>query len=253
MLYGIILAAGKGTRMNSHALNKNKNSLLFNGRTLIEYGANLFNKVASKTFVVVGAYADSIKEALSEMSIGYIEQTEQLGTGHALKIAAEAISELEELPLEVIVGYGDHLMFYKEQTIIDLVRAHEQKKATISLITTYYANPEELKWGHIIRDKNNLVENVIEHKDASPKQRLITEVNPGFYCFNYQFIIENKDKLKVSEVTGEYYINDFIRIAEDQGKKIIPFPVPFSEVGIGINTPDELDKSQKLYKDINDR
>jgi bifunctional UDP-N-acetylglucosamine pyrophosphorylase/glucosamine-1-phosphate N-acetyltransferase len=250
MIYSIILAAGKGTRMNSHLTNQNKTSLMFNGKTIIEHGVCLMEQVTDRVFVVVGAYSQSIKDALSSKKVVYIEQPEQLGTGHALQIAVETLTKDYPAPTELVVGYGDHLMFYKPETIKQLINKHQQEKAVITLATTITDKAEELRWGRIVRDEAGLVQKIVEHKDASVEEHLIKEVNPGFYCFNYSFVLENKDSLTLSPVTQEYYLTEFIEIATRQKLKVLPFPVPFNEVGIGVNSLFELEESQQLYRQL---
>src|SRR5579885_1090581 len=244
MTIGIILAAGKGTRIKSK--NENKTSLLFNGKSLIQYGLNLFQQVADKTIIVVGAFAESVKKVVpSDPNIYFAHQYHRLGTGHAVVVAIKEIEKLGFTPDRVIVGYGDHMMFYTKKIIVDLMKLHEIKHAVATLISTEHDDPDTLVWGRIIRDENGHVTAIIEQKDATAQQRKVTELNAGFYCFDYQFLKKNYKKLKKSPVTGEYYINDFIHLAAAQHLTVAALKVPFQYVGIGVNTKDELEKSQK--------
>jgi bifunctional UDP-N-acetylglucosamine pyrophosphorylase/glucosamine-1-phosphate N-acetyltransferase len=241
----IILAAGKGTRINSK--DKNKVAYHFLSKPMVVYGVELFAKFSEPLIVVVGAFAESVKEALKDYpEVIFVNQKEQLGTGHAVKVA---LRKLEKKPPKlVLVGMGDHMMFYKQKTIEKLITTHLKEKATITFITTHYDKPDELAWGRVERDKNRVVRDIVEQKDATEKQRKIKEVNAGLYCFNYKFLRLHIDEIKKSPVTGEYYLTDIILRAFKNYKRVIGMPVRFREVGIGVNRADELEKSQSLFK-----
>jgi len=242
---GIILAGGKGTRINSHKVNKV--ALPFAGKPLIRYGVDLLKGVCTPIVVVIGAFSHSVKEVLKKDDVIYALQRKRLGTAHAANMGMKRINELPTLPDSVVIGYGDHMMFYKKETIKKMIDLQSHENAAISLLTTENDKAEELAWGRIIRDKNGSIVGIIEQKDATEEQRKIIEINPGFYSFDYNFIAENINKVKKSEVSGEYYLTDLLKIAISQGKKIIGLKVPFAEVGIGINKSEELQISQEIY------
>lgn len=238
---GIILAAGKGKRMKSKIVNKT--ALRFNGKSLVCYGVDLFEKTVDKTVVVVGAYSQSVREILKDRNLIFAEQKKRLGTGHAVKIALQEIKNLS--PELVLVGYGDHMMYYSTELVKDLIAKHKDKKATITLISTIYEDPKGL--GRIVRNEDGDLERIVEEKDATDAERQIKEINAGFYCFDYQFLVKNIKLLKRSAVSGEYYLTDLIQMAKKHQFKVIPLKVPFEEVGIGVNTPDQLTESKELY------
>ena len=238
---GIILAAGKGKRMKSK--NVNKTALRFNGKSLVSYGVDLFAKTVDKTIVVVGAYSQSVRETLKDNDVLFAEQKQRLGTGHAVKIALQEIKNLN--PEMVLVGYGDHMMYYSTQLVNDLMARHTEKNATITLVSTIYDDPKGL--GRIVRNQDGDVERIVEEKDATDIERQIKEINAGFYCFDYKFLEKNIKILKRSVVSGEYYLTDLIQMAKVQNLKVVPLMVPFKDVGIGVNTPDQLEESKELY------
>jgi len=245
MIIGIILAAGKGTRLKS--ADRNKVTLPFLNKPLIVYSVELMEKVCDKTIVVVGAFAKSVYEVLADKNIVYAQQKKQLGTAHATKMALEEIEKQNLSPKLVLVGYGDHTMFYRKETIRNLVASHQKTKAAISLATFDCQDPDSLKYGRIIRNHLGEIIDIIEQKDASPGQKLIKEVNPGFYCFDYRFIRQNIDNIQKSPVSGEFYITDLIKIAATKNLKINGLKVEFNEVGLGVNTAEELAESEKIY------
>jgi len=245
MIIGIILAAGKGTRIK--AKTANKVTLPFLNKPLIVYSVELMERITDKIFVVIGAFHESVKKVLKDKQIFYAFQKKRLGTGHAVKVAVEEIIKNKLEPKIVLVGYGDHTMFYKKDDIKKLINLHKKENAVMSIITTESDNNEKLHWGYVIRDKDNMIVDSIEYKDAKDDIKKIKELNAGFYCFNFDFLRKNLKKIPRSLVSREYYINSLIKIANDQGLKVVGLKIPFSSVGIGINTWSEFDESQKIY------
>src|SRR3989344_3624986 len=245
MITGIILAAGKGTRLRVKG--KNKVTLPFLYKPMVIYGVELLEEITSEVIVVVGAFAQSVKEVLHDHKVIYTYQKKRLGTAHAVKIALKELHKRKFSPTCVIVGYGDHTMFYKKGTVIELLKLHKKENAEISLLTTESEHPNELAWGRIIRGPDGLIKGIIEQKDADEKIRKIKEVNPGFYCFNFDFLERNISKIIKSQLSKEYYLTDLIAIANEQRKKVVGLRIPFKGVGIGINRYSELEESQRLY------
>ena len=125
MIIGVILAAGKGTRIK--AKTANKVTLPFLNKPLILYSVELMEKVADKTFVVVGAFHESVKKVLAQKKVFFAYQKKRLGTGHAVKVALEEIVKKKIKPEIVLVGYGDHTMFYKKENIKKLIALHQKE------------------------------------------------------------------------------------------------------------------------------
>lgn len=246
MNIGIILAAGKGTRLNSTT--QNKTTLLVGGKPMITYGATLFQRTLDKTVVVVGAFADSVKHTLADFDVFYAEQGEQLGTGHAVKVAVDVVESENLVPDLVVVGYGDHLMYYQEEMVQQLLTAHTDSTVAISLVTTHFDDPMSLAWGRIIRNNDGYVQKIVEQKEASHSELLVTELNAGFYCFNYAFLKESLQQLQPAPVTHEYYLTDLIGIANQQHLKVVPITAPYTQVGSGINTLEQLAVTDQDFK-----
>lgn len=246
-IIGIVLAAGKGTRINSVQINKV--TLPFLGKPLITYSVDLLEGIVDETIIVVGAFAESVQKVLAGRKVTYAFQTEQLGTAHAAQIGISQIKSKEDNCL-VLIGYGDHMMFYKKQSINRLIDCHLKTKAVVSFLSTKYHDPDHLAWGRIERDKNKNVLDIVEQKDATEEQRKIKEVNPGFYCFNLDFMREYLSQIQKSPVTGEYYLPDLVKLAVKDKLPITAKMVRFREVGIGINRMDEIQESQEIYKNF---
>ncbi len=244
---GIILAAGRGTRINAHGINKT--ALPFLGKPMIQYGVDLLLPLVDRVIIVIGTYSNSVREALKAYgNLDYAYQRKRLGTGHAVKVTLPILKTYS--PSEVLVGYGDHLMFNRRETVKKLINFHRRGRSVISLLTTRHDHPDELAWGRIQRGHRGQVLGIIEQKDATLEERQIDELNPGFYCFNYKFLCQYLRRIKKSKVTNEYYLTDLIKLAVDNKLKVSAFTVPFSEVGIGINRAEELLSSEKLYKNF---
>lgn len=241
MTAGIILAGGKGTRLQSTEINKV--TLPLHGKPLIQYGVELLLPYTSPLVVVVGAFAESVKQTLQNYDIIYAYQHEQRGTGHAVQIALPC---LEEKNIEhVFVGYGDHMMFYTSHTVERMQQA-SKSGAAIVMVTSTVENPHGL--GRILRDSDGKVVGVVEEKEASENQKLIKEINAGFYLFSYAFLIDAIQKLTPSPVSGELYLTELIRIAVEQNQGVVGVEVAYDEMGIGINTKEELEQSAELFE-----
>lgn len=240
----IILAGGKGTRTGLNS--RNKVTLPFLGKPMVCRAVELVAGLVPQVVVVVGMYSDTVYEALKDYRVTYAVQEEQLGTGHATGIGLAALRE--PYPAHVLIGYGDHMMHYRTERIKDLLAAHRAKKEALTLVVSEADNVNELKYGRIIRNPDGSVSRIVEQKDADEATRAIREFNAGFYCASFEFLRKALPLIKPSPVTGEYYVTDLLEIAVSQGKKVLPYHIPFSEVGIGVNTIQDLEKSSKIER-----
>lgn len=244
MIIGVLLAGGKGSRFKSK--DTNKTAVLFNNKPLIQYGVEIYKGVTNKTFIVVGAYRDSVIKALKNpQSISFVDQRKRLGTGHAVKLVMEDIKKKNLRPSVVLVGNGDHMMFYTKDVFKDMLEDHVLEGRAVTFITTTMDNPKGM--GRVIRNKKGLVQKIVEEKDATPSERRVTEINAGFYCFSYDFLKKNYRKLAKSPASGEYYITEFIGMAMEQGLPVEGHKIPFQYVGYGINTREDLQSGLSLY------
>jgi len=244
----VILAAGKGTRMNNgHGLPKVLSPLY--GRPLISHLLHSIEacRVSRPPVIVVGHKADMIKKALGDYYV-YVEQTEQRGTGHAVSVAR---SELEGKVDHVLVLYGDH-PHLPCQVIDDLLDLHFQYDNSLTLATTTVADFDDWRerlahYGRIVRDETEYVERIVEYKDATEQQRSIREVNPGYYCFNAKWLWSHLDKLSDNNQAGELYLTDLIAMAIDEKVRIGTHEIdPLA--ALGVNTQQELLAMEEVIK-----
>lgn len=235
----IILAAGKGTRMQSKTINKVVMPL--GGKPMILHSLGSLKAVSIDPVVVVVGFAkQSVQKVLGE-SVLYADQKKRLGTGHALAVG------IKKLPAEIqhtIVIYGDDSAFYTKETFADLMRKHFSSDADITFLTLNVTNPSGL--GRIIRDEKGTVAAIVEEKDATEEQKKITEINPACYIFKVSFLKKYLKKIQKSTVTGEYYLTSLIDVALKQQAKVETVDggnIPWR----GINTKEELHVANALY------
>ncbi len=242
---GIILAAGKGTRMNNgQASEIPKVMFKINSEPIIKYSVDLlWNAGIKRVVLVVGYHKETVMNYFGD-KVEYAVQDEQLGTGHAALMAKDLLKGQAE---PVIVFYGDNPLYLPE-TVKKLIEAYEKEKPTIAMLSVIFNNPEFWAFGRIERNGQGEVVDIVEQKDCTPEQLKIQECNPGFYIFEANWFWENCEKIQTNNVSKEYYLTDIVKLASDQGKKIIAMPV--SEIGeaLGINTPEQLEKAAQILK-----
>ena len=239
----IILAAGKGTRMNSELP---KVLVSLKGRPMITYLLDSIknSQVDNRPLVVVSPEnKKTIANYLKEYQLDYVVQKEQLGTGDAVISALKALNKKVD---RVLVLYGDQ-PFLKSDSIKKITR-HDPK--ALLMLTSKVPNFDSwyhnfYQWGRIIRDANNNIEKIIEFKDASEEEKLINEVNPGIMYFNLKWLIENSKWLDNKNNQGEYYLTDLVEIAFNEKIKIDSMAIAPAEV-IGINSLEELKIAESL-------
>jgi bifunctional UDP-N-acetylglucosamine pyrophosphorylase/glucosamine-1-phosphate N-acetyltransferase len=223
---GIILAAGKGTRMRSDLP---KGLHLVCGLPMVEHVARAIRAAGVQTPVlVVGHGGEKIQAALGD-GYHYAWQHEQLGTGHAALMAAEAMAGYEG---PVIVACGDTPML-EADTFVSLLEAHRDSGATATLATSVLADPQG--YGRIVRDSSGEFLRIVEQKDASPEERGIREVNAALYCFDSQTLFRILPTIGNSNAQGEYYLTDVLQTLVDEGAKVVAKVFDDPDLLVGIN------------------
>jgi len=236
----VILAAGKGTRMNSELP---KVLVPLKDRPMIKYlmDSVIASGVDSKPLIVVSPdNKDIISQELKEYNLEYIIQTEQLGTGHAVACARQSIERENGSIENLIILYGDH-PFLKSDSIKKFAAS---KLEAIAIMPTILPDFDDWRqnfyhWGRIVRGASGAVEKIVEFKDASEEEKLITEVNPGFMCFNKDWLFKNIDRLTNENKPKEYYLTDMVKIAFEEGYNIETINIESHEA-MGINSLEEL-------------
>jgi len=236
MKYAVVMAAGKGTRMKSE-LPKVLYPIL--ERPMIEYVLDVLEQAGvDKILVVVGYRSELVRETLSHrQNLEFVEQTEQLGTGHAVMTCHENLRPHKD---SVLVIAGDSPMVQTD-SIRKLFEAYQNESIDLRpsciLGTALKENPEGL--GRILRDDQGEFQGIIEEKDASPEQKKITEVNMSYYVFHTPDLLAALTHLRTDNAQREYYITDTPAIMKSQGKRVVALPVLKPIESLGINTVEE--------------
>lgn len=239
----IILAAGKGKRMNSSTVNKVVLPLA--DKPMITHTITLLEKIQIKHIVVVVGFAKkSVMDILGNKVI-FAEQVKRLGTAHAVSCG---LKKMPKDVTDVLVINGDDSAFYTKAIIQELINLHLSSNASLTMLTIEKDNSSGL--GRIVRDQNGNILAVVEEKDATQEQKKIKEVNPACYIFKIEFLNKYLKKVKKSEVTGEYYLTSLIDIGIQNREKIEIFRGG-QIAWRGVNTKDELQEAEKMFLNNN--
>lgn len=238
-IYAIILAAGKGKRMQSDKL-KVMHDL--GGKPLIDYVVTSVEKsiVNNKPVVVVNNNDSSVQDYLGDRAV-YIIQKEQLGTGHAVKICEDLLSDKAE---HIVVLYGD-LPLVSPQSINKLIENKIENKSILSLATTTVPNFNDqyipfFTFARIERNEDGGIKRIVEKKDCTEPQLNIFEVNTGYYCFSASWLWDHLKELKKNNAQEEYYLTDLIALAINNKEKVSSIDVLPREA-LGITTKEDLE------------
>ena len=231
-----ILAAGKGTRMDS-----NIPKVLHNleNKALIDYVLDTAYELnPEKIFTVVGFKKELVINHINNPNIEYIEQKEQLGTGHAV---LQLDNPLYGKNGHLLILYGD-VPNIKHSTLSPIVDEHIKKNTDVTMITAILEDPTG--YGRIIRDQSGNLIKIVEEKDCNKSEKAIKEINPGIYIFKISKLFKNLKKVKSNNESKEYYLTDVIELINNSGTvktKKIDNP---KEI-MGINTIKQLELLQK--------
>ena len=236
MVSAILLAAGNSTRIGQS--NANKVTLPYNGKPMIQRAVESVRDIADPIYVVVGAYKDSVISCLQNYRVTIVEQHQRLGTGDAVKLVLPYLKEHQ--PETVLVGYSDHMMLITKDDIGKIITFHKQYKPVITVATTEVANPYGL--GRIIKNQRGMVTGIVEEKDALSMQKNIKLINTGPYMFNFRFLKNNINRLKIHQTSGEYYLTDLVMIASQQNLSVLDYQLDFKNIGGGVNTLEQLNQ-----------
>nr|WP_318655527.1 bifunctional UDP-N-acetylglucosamine diphosphorylase/glucosamine-1-phosphate N-acetyltransferase GlmU [Pseudanabaena sp. PCC 6802] len=201
MLAVAILAAGKGTRMKSD-LPKVVHEL--GGRSLVKRVLDAATALSPKRRLIIVGYGQAlVREALAaEPGLEFVEQAEQLGTGHAIQ---QLLEPLQGFTGDLVVLTGDTPLL-TTQTIADLVATHRDRHAAATVLTALL--PDPTGYGRVFCDRNNQIECIIEHRDCTDAQRQNQRVSAGVYCFKWPELAEILPKLSNNNDQKEYYLTE---------------------------------------------
>lgn len=244
MYMSIILAAGEGTRMKS-SLSKVLHKVC--GKEILKYVIDTAkNTGITKNIVVLGHSKEQVSLSLNDIDVNLVEQPMgneyPYGTGYAVMCAKEYIHDDDS----VVILCGDGPLI-KDSSLKSLLEYHENGGYAVSILTCVTENPTGL--GRIIRNSDNSVNRIVEHKDANIDELNIKEINTGIFCFNGKLLKESLSKLDTNNTQNEYYITDTIKVLEAQGYKIGAYVLDDEREMKAVNDRVQLYEVTKIMQD----
>ncbi|MEC1592342.1 bifunctional UDP-N-acetylglucosamine diphosphorylase/glucosamine-1-phosphate N-acetyltransferase GlmU [Bacillus spizizenii] len=237
--FAVVLAAGQGTRMKSK-LYKVLHPVC--GKPMVEHVVDEALKLSlSKLVTIVGHGAEEVKKQLGDKS-EYALQAEQLGTAHAVKQAQPFLADEKGV---TIVICGDTPLLTAE-TMEQMLKEHTQREAKATILTAVAEDPTG--YGRIIRGENGAVQKIVEHKDASEEERLVTEINTGTYCFDNEALFRAIDLVSNDNAQGEYYLPDVIEILKNEGETVAAYQTDNFQETLGVNDRVALSQAEQFMK-----
>lgn len=231
--YGVVLAAGKGTRMKSDLAKVLHQAA---GRPLVLWMLDLLDELdLDQTIVVVGHQADDVRRVLPA-GITTALQAEQLGTGHAVMVALDGMAL--DPGDRILVVPGD-MPLISTASLRRLMEQHESREAAASLLSVVIDDPPP--YGRIIRNDEGDVVTIVEARDATPEQLAVTELNTSVYVFDGAALQSAVAELSPENAQGELYLTDVIEILHGRGRTIAALTADDPAEGQGVNTVAELE------------
>ncbi|MBD2484418.1 bifunctional UDP-N-acetylglucosamine diphosphorylase/glucosamine-1-phosphate N-acetyltransferase GlmU [Planktothrix sp. FACHB-1365] len=236
-----ILAAGRGTRMKSD-LPKVLHEL--GGRTLVQRVLESCVRLQpSRRLVIVGYGADLVRDSLQQTdtqpALEFVEQTEQLGTGHAIQ---QLLPYLTDFTGDLLVLNGD-VPLLRPNTLEQLITIHKEHGNAATLLAAHLPNPTG--YGRVFCDSQNLVKQIVEHRDCTDAQRQNHRINAGVYCFNWPKLAEILPNLKADNDQQEYYLTDTVHLLD----QVMAVDVDDYREILGINSRQHLANSYHVLQD----
>jgi bifunctional UDP-N-acetylglucosamine pyrophosphorylase/glucosamine-1-phosphate N-acetyltransferase len=243
-IVAVILAAGKGKRMKSD-LPKVLHKL--GGKPMVEYVVETAKNVGVEKIILVIGYkwelTQNTLKYLSDGNFGRVEfvvQKEQLGTGHAVLQTKDHLSNFDG---DILVLCGD-MPLLTSNTLKRLLEEHRTKKAVATVLTAILEDPS--RYGRIIRNKDGMVEKIVEYKDAYANEIKIKEINTGAFCFDSKSLFSVLDEITADNKQREYYLTDALEFLRKQNLPIWAVIAPNPQEGLGINSQEELERMEEI-------
>lgn len=236
----IVPAAGKGSRLQKVSGDIPKAMVSIGERPMIDFVLENLSFIDDKNiYIVVGCGKEMLIEHLGDRYC-YVEQKQQLGTGHAVMECTDAFLDFDG---SVLITFGDMPLFRREE-MEQMCRLHQESGADCTMMT---AENDSLKlWARVVRDENGTFSRIVEGKDCTPEQATIKELFSGVIVFNSKSLFEVLPELGCANVQKEYYITEVPEIMAKKGMKVETY---FTEDGDdlrGINTPEDLEICERI-------
>ncbi|MBS3756890.1 MAG: NTP transferase domain-containing protein [Desulfobacterales bacterium] len=235
----VILAAGKGTRMNS---DKAKVLHPVAGRPMLLYVVDAATRIAGKeVVVVVGTQAETVRDVVAaHANVGFADQERQLGTGHAAICAMPALADHVR---HVVFLCGD-VPLITPDTLQRLIDTHVGQKLDVTILGARLENPAG--YGRLKQKSDGTVASIVEEADASAAEKAINTVNTGIYCVARDFLEDALTRIRTDNAQAEMYLTDIVGIAAGDGKRVGLMLCADQNEMRGINSPADLEKVEAI-------
>lgn len=252
-LQPIILAAGKGTRIAEYTAKTYgeeipKVMLTLNGKPLLEYIIETVERAGlPKPVVVVGYKKEQVMKYFDDRCL-YVEQKEQLGTGHAVLVCE---MELRAKYDNYLICYGD-MPFWSTKTLLEIVKVQSQPENFLTIGSVEFDNPNFWSYGRIIRDVSGKIIGTVEQKDANEEQKKIKECWPGILATSDSWMWDSLKKIKSDNAQKEYYLPTLVSIAVSENHVITTAKIDEEYETLGVNTVAQYEiakKTLEIYRD----
>lgn len=238
----IIPAAGKGKRLQKLSGDLPKAMFRVCGQPMLEIVLENIGFIdRENVYIVVGCGKETIIEHFGN-DYHYAEQTEQLGTGHAVMTCAEAFRDFEG---SVLVTFGDMPLFRRDE-MEKMCRQHEENGADCTLMTA--ENAQLSLWARVVRDADGKFSAIVEGKDCTEEQKKITELFSGVMVFNSKSLFEILPQVGCANVQKEYYLTEVPELMVKQGLKVETYFIKDGDDLRGINTPEDLEVCEQILR-----
>ncbi|MFZ4856986.1 MAG: bifunctional UDP-N-acetylglucosamine diphosphorylase/glucosamine-1-phosphate N-acetyltransferase GlmU [Desulfuromonadaceae bacterium] len=240
-LASVILAAGKGTRMKSGLI---KVLHPVAGLPMIAWPVAAAREAGSNPIVlVIGHQANAVQGVFrGAADIRSAMQEEQLGTGHAVACAMDALAGFRGT---VLILCGDTPLL-RAETLHNMLAYHRENEAAITVLTALMDDP--FGYGRVVRDDSGRVIRIVEQKDATPEERDIREINSGIYCMDSAFLFGNIKGISNDNAQGEYYLTDLLAIAVRKGLTCLALPTADADEIMGVNDRVQLARAGRILR-----
>lgn len=239
----VAMAAGKGTRMKDPS--RAKVMALLNGKPVIHYVLHLADELnAERTIAVLGHQKQSVQAYMKEHfpESECVTQEPQLGTGHSVMQAEAALTAFSG---DVLVLSGD-VPLLQRQTVSEMIEHHRKTGAVSTILTARLDDPSG--YGRIIRNEDRSVKKIVEHRDASPEELRVREINSGIYLFQKEKLFESLKRVRPHNVKNEYYLTDVFEYFWKHHWVVSALTVPHANEIKGINTMEQLEEARGILR-----
>lgn len=237
--FAVILAAGKGTRMKSQHL---KVLHQVCGQAMVEHVLTQVQALQpNKIITVIAPQSQQVMDLLGDRT-QYVEQSEQLGTAHAVLQTEDVLSQ--QMGTTLIMS-GDTPLF-TGSTLEKLLTYHENQNAQVTILTAHAPNP--FGYGRIIRNTEGQVVKIVEQKDASIQEQTIQEINTGVYCFDNKKLFHYLYQVQNNNAQKEYYLPDVIGLMQQHHDRVSAYKMDHFEESLGVNDRNALAQATKIMQ-----